>query len=276
MLAPTESLLSTDTEIILSWIPLTGVEAGNSDIIAYTLFWDEGNSTKTEADVPLLDANVDQFTVLNVTGGVTYRFRVRARNIYGPGEYSEETIVIPDDAPGKTPIPYVALAETPTTSVKISWDMPHDHNSTITKYDIYFEKSNGDFVMETSACDGSSDTIVEDRHCIVPMATIRSMTSLPRDSLIRVKVRAYNARGTGQYSELNTDGATIETVPTNLMVVTIDVPATSNNETKVTWTALTGSARGGKAVEITSYEVQWDQSTGEWISLTSTESLNAV
>jgi hypothetical protein len=108
------------------------------------------------------------------------------------------------------------------------------------------------------------------------MSTIRDLTLLPRDSLIRVKVRAYNARGTGQFSELNTDGATIETVPTNLMVVTIDVPSTSNTQTKVTWTALTGSARGGKAVAITSYEVYWDQSTGVWESLTSTSDLFAL
>lgn len=66
MLAPTESLLSTDTEILLSWIPLTGVDAGNSDIIAYSLYWDEGDSLKAEADVPLYDANVDQFTVMDV------------------------------------------------------------------------------------------------------------------------------------------------------------------------------------------------------------------
>ena len=108
------------------------------------------------------------------------------------------------------------------------------------------------------------------------MNTIRDLTLLPRDSLIRVKVRAYNARGTGQFSELNTAGATIETVPTNLMVVTIDVPSTSNTQTKVTWTALTGSARGGTAVAITSYEVYWDQSTGVWVALTSTSDLFAV
>lgn len=276
MQPPTESLLSTDTEILLSWIPLTGVDAGNSDIIAYSLYWDEGDSNKAAADVALNDANVDQFTVLNVQGGVTYRFRVRARNIYGAGEFSDDTIVVPDDAPGKAAIATVELAVSPTTSVKISWDLPNEHSATITKYDIYFEKSNGDYEMELTACDGSDATIVSNRYCVVPMSTIRDLTLLPRDSLIRVKVRAYNARGTGQFSELNTEGATIETVPTNLMVVTIDVPSTTNTQTKVTWTALTGSARGGKAVAITSYEVYWDQSTGVWVALTSTSDLFAV
>jgi hypothetical protein len=160
MAAPTEDLASTDTQIILHWIPLTGVDAGNSDVIAYSLFWDAGDAAKAEADVPLFDANVDQFTVTGVTGGVTYRFRVRARNIYGDGPFSDETIVVPDDAPGKADIATVQLAAAPTTSVQISWPLPNEHSATITKYDVYFQKSNGDFVLELTACDGSLAEIV--------------------------------------------------------------------------------------------------------------------
>ena len=131
-------------------------------------------------------------------------------------------------------------------------------------------------MLEPTACDGSTATIVSDRLCVVPMSTIRTLTLLPRDSLIRVKVRAYNARGIGQFSEMNTLGATVETEPTNLMLVSIDVPSTSNTQTKVVWTPLTGSARGGKDVAVTKYEVFWDQSTGDWVSLTQTTDLFAL
>jgi len=105
------------------------------------------------------------------------------------------------------------------------------------------------------------------------MSAIRTLTSLPRDSLIRVKVRAFNVKGTGSWSEVNTAGATIETEPTNLMVVSIDVPSTTNTQTQVDYTALTGSSRGGKDVAITQYEVFWDQSTDNWVSLANTTSL---
>jgi hypothetical protein len=90
-----------------------------------------------------------------------------------------------------------------------------------------------------------------------------------------VKVRAFNARGTGAFSEVNTGGASIETEPTNLSVVSIDVPSTSNVATRVVWTSLTGSARGGKNVAVASYEVYWDQATNgvTWVSLTNTSSL---
>lgn len=89
------------------------------------------------------------------------------------------------------------------------------------------------------------------------MTDIIAQTGLPRDSLIRVKVKATNAQGTGMFSELNTAGATIETIPTNNLVPSIDMSelATTNVKTKVTWTPLLLSNRGGKDVSITEYEV---------------------
>lgn len=136
--------------------------------------------------------------------------------------------------------------------------------------------ANGDFAHELTRCDGTSPTVVSARKCSVPMATLRTLTLRPRDSLIRVKIRAFNAKGSGDFSEVNTAGATIETEPTNLSVVSIDVPSTSNTATKVVWTALTGSARGGWDVAITQYEVYWDQATNNWVSLANTSALETV
>ena len=140
-------------------------------------------------------------------------------------------------------------------------------------------EANAGFAHELTRCDGSLASVVSSRKCSVPMATIRTLTALPRDSLIRVKVRAFNAKGTGQFSEVNTalpTSATIETEPTNLSVVSIDVPSTYNNVPQVVWTALTGSSRGGKDVAITQYEVYWDQSTDNWVTLANTTDLFAV
>ena len=123
-------------------------------------------------------------------------------------------------------------------------------------------------------------SVVTARKCSVPMTTLRTLLgpNVARDSLIRVRVRAVNAKGTGLYSELNTAGATIETEPTNLSQVSIDVPSTSNTATKVVWTALTGSARGGWDVAITRYEVYWDEAKTPtvWVSLANTTALETV
>jgi hypothetical protein len=272
MAPPTMDPLSTDVTLIMNWVALSGADAGNSPVITYSLLWDAGNAEATTF-TELTDALVTSFTVNAVQGGRTYRFKVRARNIYGYGPASDPTPVVPQDAPGKTAIPTVQLNSTVPTEVQVSWDQPNDHSATITAYEILFMKANGDFVLESTRCDGTLPVVVTTRTCSVPMSTIRTLTALPRDGLIRVKVRAFNSRGAGLFSEVNTAGATIETEPTNLSVVSIDVPSTYNNQTKVVWTALTRSARGGKDVLITQYEVYWDQSTGDWVSLANTSSL---
>lgn len=275
MAAPTEDASCTDVTLTMNWVALSGIDAGSSSVIAYSLYWDAGDAaavTFTE----LTDALVTSFTVNAVDGGRAYRFKVRARNIYGYGDYSAVTVVIPDDKPGKTAIATVALSATTPTEVEVSWPLPNDHSSVITSYEILFMLANGDFAHELTRCDGTDATVVSARKCSVPMATLRTLTARPRDSLIRVKVRAFNAKGSGDFSEVNTAGATIETEPTNLSVVSIDVPSTSNTATKVVWTALTGSARGGWDVAITQYEVYWDQAIATWVSLANTTALETV
>jgi hypothetical protein len=60
------------------------------------------------------------------------------------------------------------------------------------------------------------------------------------------------------------------------MVVSYDVPSTTNTATEIVWTALTGSSTGGAQVTITQYEVYWEISTGSWASLANTSSLAAT
>jgi len=280
MAAPTEDSNCTDVTLTMNWVALSGIDAGSSTVIAYSLLWDAGVASTAEASfTELTDALVTSFTVNSVEGGRAYRFKVRARNIYGYGVDSAVTTVIPDDKPGKTAIATVQVSATTPTEVEVSWPLPDDHSSVITRYEILFMQANGDFALELTRCDGTLASVVSATKCSVPMSTLRTLTSRPRDSLIRVKVRAFNAKGSGEFSEVNTAGATIETEPTNLSVVSIDVPSTSNTETKVVWTALTGSARGGWNVAITQYEVYWDQATGlesGWVSLANTTALETV
>jgi len=106
MAAPTEDPSCTDVTLTMNWIALSGADAGNSPVIAYSLYWDAGDAAATTFP-ELTDALVTSFTVQGVQGGRAYRFKVRARNIYGYGPYSDATVVIPDDAPGKTAIPTV-------------------------------------------------------------------------------------------------------------------------------------------------------------------------
>jgi len=117
MSPPTLDSSSTDVAVTLDWIALSGVNAGNSAVISYSLLWDAGVTTATSPTVELIDALVTTFTVTGVTGGTTYRFAVRARNIYGYGPTSTILVVVPADAPGKTATPTVALSTVDPTQV---------------------------------------------------------------------------------------------------------------------------------------------------------------
>lgn len=170
---------------------------------------------------------------------------------------------MPDDRPGKPDQVTVELYEEDLTMVNVRWDEPDTHHSPIESYEVLFLTNDGAFVA-SPLCNGAANaTIISGLACQVSMTHLRTLTGLPRDSRIRAIVRATNARGDGAYSEVNTDplGATIEEEPSNLSVVSIDVPSTTNTQTKVVWTPLTGSSRGGKNVEITKYEIYWDQGT---------------
>ena len=79
-----------------------------------------------------------------------------------------------------------------------------------------------------------------------------------------------NARGYGAYSEVNTAGATIETTPVAMAGPSFDPSTSTNTQIVLTWAALTGVNAGGSSVSITSYDLQWDQGTSTWQSLTST------
>lgn len=64
------------------WTALTGTQTGNSPILSYNLYWDNGSGS---AIYELTDSFVTTFTVTGLTGGSNYIFKVRARNVYGYG-----------------------------------------------------------------------------------------------------------------------------------------------------------------------------------------------
>jgi len=143
----------SDIEIVISWASLTGVASGNSDIVSYNLYWNAGNSTT--ADTLVTDTLTNTFTFSGLTGGTLYIFKVRARNVYGYGDFSDEVGIEAVDVPAKIDIATVTLS---VTDVIIDWNAPYDHYSPIEEYEIRFRASNG--VLVSYLCDGTISTVI--------------------------------------------------------------------------------------------------------------------
>jgi hypothetical protein len=75
---------------------LTAINTGNSAILGYTLYFDNASGT---TNIELIDTLLTTFNVEGLTGGLNYKFKISARNVYGSGLFSDEVIVIASDVP---------------------------------------------------------------------------------------------------------------------------------------------------------------------------------
>lgn len=94
------------------------------------------------------------------------------------------------------------------------------------------------------------------------MTDILALTGLSVDTLIQVKVRAHNSDGWGDYSEINTSGATIETTPSAMSTLSYSASSTTNTAIDLTWSQLTGSSMGGSSLTITGYLIYSNGGSG--------------
>ena len=95
MSVPTLVSVST-TSITVQWTAQSSPTNGNSAITTYNLYWDNGSGT---TNIALIDSLVTSHTVTSLTGGTTYKFKVRSQNIYGYGAFSNELSVVASDVP---------------------------------------------------------------------------------------------------------------------------------------------------------------------------------
>lgn len=107
MTAPFEGPATNENQIEVSWTALTGDDTGNSEILSYNLYWDHGTGT---TDIFVIDSLVTSTIISGVTPGSTYKFKVRAKNIYNYGTFSDETTIKASDVPATMePISTIAV-----------------------------------------------------------------------------------------------------------------------------------------------------------------------
>jgi hypothetical protein len=99
--------------------------------------------TWTDVSLPVQSYTGTKISVVdNVVQGHSYMFKVRARNIYGPGSFSEAATVIASCVPGE---PEIATTTTQGTNTVIGFFAPDTNGATIQGYTIKIAGLNGQF-----------------------------------------------------------------------------------------------------------------------------------
>lgn len=161
-------------------------------------------------------AGTEEYTATGLTGGVTYLYRVQAVNLHGAGLASDTLSALAASEPDQPAAPTTTQV---ATGISVAWTEPTDNHLAVLEYEISVADSNGDLQVDTTLCDGSSATVISDKYCIIPIASLTgSPYSLTVDTLIEFAVRARNDRGWSPLSDRNTAGVLAQTVPTAMPI----------------------------------------------------------
>jgi hypothetical protein len=213
MNTPVEDPSTSSSQIVITWAPITSTDdIGGDAIIYYSLEWNQGSAINVWQELTTPNVLVNSYSMTSgFTPGVTYTFRVRAKNSIDLGVYSFTIVVTPASIPSKMA---TAATTTISTSVRIAWDLPNLNGGSIVSYRVWIMKKDGTFNLESSWCSESDSLMTTNRYCLVRMTDLTGATyNLEKSDLVRVKVQASNAKGWGDLSDVNTVGASVETVP---------------------------------------------------------------
>jgi hypothetical protein len=135
MVAPTRGSATSTTQIEIDWSLLTDPDNGGSSVVSYNLVWDAGTGTTTVSLVGLLTPYTqDSYIVTTgVTLGATYKFKIRAENVYGWGAYSPEFAIVASEAPAQMQVVTTSIIG---TAARISWVAPSSNGEDITAYQV--------------------------------------------------------------------------------------------------------------------------------------------
>jgi len=105
---------------------------GGSPIIDYRVSIGTKNGDFEDVESPVVGT---RYKAESLIAGVTYRFRVRARNSFGYGDSSEVLSILCDEKPG-IPSPPTTVFNSTSDNLTISWTEPNNKGSAITSYSI--------------------------------------------------------------------------------------------------------------------------------------------
>ena len=120
----------------------------------------------------------------------------------------------------------------------------------------------GTYQQDLTYCDGTDATTISNLYCDVPLLHLQDVGgfALVQGDLVVEKVAASNSFGQGEFSEPNTSGSLIETVPHAITAPTRG-SLTHELQVHIEFDSLVDAATGGSP--ILSYVVLWDEGNGD-------------
>jgi hypothetical protein len=215
--------ITLDDRIGLSWED--GASNGGTSIIDYQVWYDDGLGTGTY--IELVSALTErEYTTTGLYSGLTYSFKVRARNSVGYGVLSDSFEILAAQVPDMINAPTTEISD--RWNVIISWTAPYNGGTPITSYTIQIRTTDATvFSIDSIDCDGTDATIISETECTVTVAILRAAPySLAWGSSVYARIVAHNYLGYS-ITSLGGNGAVILTYP--------DEPINLANNLDVTW-----------------------------------------
>jgi len=212
-----------NNQVTLTWIkPLSN---GGSAITNYWIY--QGNKSNGEVFLATI-GNVTSYTVMGLSNGLTYYFKISAVNSIGSGANSTEVNTTPIAVPF-APQNFTAVAG--NGQIVLNWAAPESSYTTnITGYRIYQGTSSGVEILQVSIGNMTNYTI----------------TSLTNGQVFYFKIAAVNSIGTGaNSSETSAMPSTVPGTPIGFTAMP------GNKQVVLNWAA--PASNGGSP--ITDYQI---------------------
>ena len=109
------------------------------------------------------------FLVEDLIFGLTYEFKVEARNVHGYSAQSDTLALLC----AYKPDPPLTLATVNTENlVSVSWSEPVANGSPVYAYKVLIMDKSGLYAHEPAECDGTQADVVAERKCSISLATL--------------------------------------------------------------------------------------------------------
>lgn len=161
MADPTKGSDSDSTQIEVEWTALTSPLNGDSSILSYILYYDQGSGSFVEVVGETSDYTSTSYIITGLTTGETYEFKVAAKNTHGTGEFSDAISIVAESVPAKLATVTTSTDAT-TGNMLVDFTAPStDGGQTVDYYTIkVLEYGTTSTYATMTSCDGTDSTVI--------------------------------------------------------------------------------------------------------------------